>query len=288
MRRTLADIREEWTAILRDIQRLSELAIHRQFFQTGYSSADVTLQIVADTSTKAYGAVTFLTRGSEVTFVMAKNCMAPLKSLTLPMLELLAAVVASRVAKITIDALKLQDTTIYFRGDSQIALHWLASTKALPQFVSRRVREIKEAFPSATWSYCPTQDNPANLLTCGVSFEFLSSPDSLWWNGPAWLTTSDTWPKWELQTLPMVQLHAAAALSKEFTLQPMAAEGTGLHQAIKLTSFSSLNRLLAVTAYVYRYVNNLCKSQPKLTGPLTAAELSCAQRRWVQECQKEG
>ena len=66
----------------------------------------------------------------------------------------------------------------------------------------------------------------------------------------------------------------------------MTAEDTGLHQAIKLTNFSSLNRLLAVTAYVYEYVNNLHKSQPKLTGPLTMAELSCAQRRWVQNCQE--
>ena len=112
---------------------------------------------------------------------MAKNHVAPLKCLTLPKLELLAAVVASRVANLIIDAVKLQDTPFYFWRDNQIALHWLASTKALPQFVSRSVREIKEAFPSTTWSYCPTRDNPADLLTHGVCFELLSSPDSLWW-----------------------------------------------------------------------------------------------------------
>ena len=108
------------------------------------------MHVFADTSKKAYGTVAFLTRGSEVTFVLAKNHVAPLKSLTLLTLELLAAVVASRVPKFTIDALKLQDTPIYFWGDSQIALHWLANTKTLPQFVSRCVREIKKAFSSAT------------------------------------------------------------------------------------------------------------------------------------------
>ena len=180
--------------------------------------------------------------------MMTTNHVAPLKSLTLPKLELLAAMVASKVAKFTIDVLKLQNTPIYFWGDSQIALHWLISTKSLPQFVSCCVREIKEAFPSATWSYCLTQDNPADLMTCGVSFELLSSPDNLWWKGPAWLNTPDTWPKWERQSLPTVQLHAVTAVSKEFTTQPMTAEGTGLHQAIKLTSFSSFNRLPAVTS----------------------------------------
>ena len=71
-------------------------------FQTGYSSADFTLHVFTDVSTKAFGAVAFLTRGCQVTFIMAKNCVAPLKSLTLPKLEMLAAVVASRVVKFTI------------------------------------------------------------------------------------------------------------------------------------------------------------------------------------------
>ena len=58
--------------------------------------------------------------------------------------------------KFVINALKLQEAPICYWGDSQIALQRLESMTALPQFLSRRVIEIKEGFPTATWSYYPT------------------------------------------------------------------------------------------------------------------------------------
>ena len=91
----------------------------------------------------------------------------------------MAAIVAARVAKFIIDALHLQDAHIYFWGGSQITLHWLNSKKALPQFITRQVHEIKDAVPGAIWNYCPTEDNPTDLLTRGVDFKYLSSPNSL-------------------------------------------------------------------------------------------------------------
>jgi len=279
-----AIIREEWVTIINDIQRLSKLTIDRRYFKREFSRANVTLHVFADASIRAYGAVAFLACGGEVTFVLAKNRVAPLKSLTLPKLELMAAVVASRIAKFISDALKLQDTTTYYWGDSQIVLHWLASAKPLPQFVQRRVLEIKSAIPGATWNFCPTATNPADLLTRGISTELLYSPGTLWWKGPPWLTTPQNWPTWQPE--PAIHLHAAAAIAEEFVPQPSACPDTGLHQVIKLTDYSSLPKLLAVTAYTLRFINNLSKSRPKLNGPLTAEELSSAQTKWIKACQQ--
>ena len=117
------------------------------------------LHVFVDTSIKTYGTVAFLTSGSEATLVMAKNCVAPLKSLTLPKLELMATVITSRVASFVNDALQLQDTPTYYWGDSQIVLHWLACTKTLPQFVQCQVVEIREAIPGATWNFCFMANN---------------------------------------------------------------------------------------------------------------------------------
>ena len=36
------------------------------------------------------------------------------------------------------------------------------------------------------WSFCPGLENPADILTSGLSAEALLK-SSLWWNGPAWL-----------------------------------------------------------------------------------------------------
>ena len=131
----------------------------------------------------------------------------------------------------------------------------------------------------------PTSDNPSDLLTCGVTFQLLSLPESLWWKGPTWLTTPDSWPKWQPQ--PNVHLHATTAVAEEFVQQPVSnEENTGLYQIITLTNYSSLNRLLAVTAYMYRYINNLRRSKPRLNGPLTAEELNSAQIRWIRNCQE--
>ena len=55
------------------------------------------LHSFADASLKAYGAVVFLTQGNEVSFIIAKSRVAPLKQLTLPRLELMAALVATRL-----------------------------------------------------------------------------------------------------------------------------------------------------------------------------------------------
>ena len=144
----------------------------------------------------AYGAVAFLTNGDSATLVMAKNRVAPLKTLTLPKLELIAAVVASRVTRFIIDALQLQNIPIYFWGDSQIVLYWQKSSKDLPLFVRRCVLQIRKEVHTASWNYCAAVDNPADLLTRGISFELLSTTNTLWWNGPSWLTTPTAWPQW--------------------------------------------------------------------------------------------
>ena len=98
------------------------------------------------------------------------------------------------------------------------------------------------------------------------------------------MTTPHAWPTWQPE--PQIHLLAAAAIVEEFTPQPTTNPDVGLHKIIQLNNHSSLHKLLAVTAYVYRFVNNLCRSRPKLHGPLTAKELNSAQTRWIQACQE--
>ena len=127
-------------------------------------------------------------------FVIAKSRVAPLKCPTLPRLELMAALIAARLTKFVINSLNLVNIPVYVWVDSQITLHWIHSSKRLPQFVTHRVAEINRLLPSVTWKYCPSGDNPADLLTTGLTFQQFQS-SSLWTHSPKWLPDKVQWPK---------------------------------------------------------------------------------------------
>ena len=54
----------------------------------------------------------------------------------------------------------------------------------------------------------------------------------------------------------------------------------GLHHLLTMSNFSSLNRLVNVTAYMKRFIRN-CREQAKQTGPLTVKERDEASLQWI-------
>ena len=83
-----------------------------------------------------------------------------------------------------------------FWSDSQIVLHWLITKRQLKRFVQNRIDEIRNLTAQDDWRYCPTKDNPADLLTRGLTAEHFIQ-NALWFNGPEWLTDENRWPKWK-------------------------------------------------------------------------------------------
>ena len=103
------------------------------------------LPAFADASTKAYGAVAYLSNQDQTSFVMAKGHVAPLKQITLPKLELMAAVIATKLAHLVIESLCLKVIT-YMWTDSQLVLCWIHSTKTLASFVKHQVNTISKCY----------------------------------------------------------------------------------------------------------------------------------------------
>jgi len=101
---------------------------------------------------------------------------------TLPRLELMAALVATHLTRVVMDSISLQNIPIVIWSDSQIVLHWIKSQKQLPAFVRNRIAEMKSQSPNVEWTYCPTLENPADLLTRVITTNALIS-SSLWKNG---------------------------------------------------------------------------------------------------------
>ena len=115
----------------------------------------------------SYGAVAFLCNKEESSLIMAKNQGALLKTLTLPKLELMAALVGARLPEHLHATFPTTDVTMW--SDSQIVLHWIATQKILPRFVANRVKEIRDLTQQYKLKYCPMVDNAADLLTRGIT-----------------------------------------------------------------------------------------------------------------------
>ena len=164
------NFRASWQHIAIDLQKATTIELPRKNFSSSPTKL-VNLHVFADASMKAYGAVAYLQQDGEVAFVMAKSRVAPLKNLTLPRLEVKAAVVAAQLATSVVAALltHLARIRVQLWSDSQIVLHWIFSNKPLKQFVANRVQVIHDLFPASSWSYCHTTDNAADLLTRGIT-----------------------------------------------------------------------------------------------------------------------
>ncbi|XP_070571795.1 uncharacterized protein [Ptychodera flava] len=192
-----AELNSQWIQIAADLNATRKTTINRQYFSGNKDNDDCEVHVFADASTTAYGAVVYLRSSSETSIVMAKARVAPTSDLSLPRLELMAALIGTRLSKFVINALsgKINITQRYLWSDSQIALYWINSVKKLPIFVSNRVREINGF--RHIYKYCPSADNPADLLTRGITSDQLAN-STLWWNGPTWLKENGDWPICEL------------------------------------------------------------------------------------------
>ena len=122
------------------------VSISRQYLPRGNAAKQPSkLHIFADASLIPYGAIAFICVDGNTSFVMAKARVAPLKQLTLPKPELMAALTAARLSNFITDALKSNSFSISLWTDSQIFLYWIKGEKWNNAFVAHRISEIHNA-----------------------------------------------------------------------------------------------------------------------------------------------
>ncbi|GFY48592.1 DUF1758 domain-containing protein [Trichonephila inaurata madagascariensis] len=87
-----------------------------------------------------------------------------MKSLKLPRLEQIAALLSARLAKHVSSCLKF-DANIYYWTDSLISYYWIRGDfSAFKPYVKNRAQEIQSLSDSIQWRHCLGKDNPAELL----------------------------------------------------------------------------------------------------------------------------
>ena len=153
-----------------------------------------------DASVKAYSALIYLVyesgRGILTTLLCAKTRVAPLKSLSIPRLELMSARVLAVLMSNVIEALSsiIKIERVRFWLDSKTALYWVYNNGEWKQWVKFRVAEILKLTEKEQWGHVAGIDNPADIGSRGVTPSYLKTCQ-LWWEGPEWLRKGESeWP----------------------------------------------------------------------------------------------
>ncbi|KAJ8705579.1 hypothetical protein PYW08_012625 [Mythimna loreyi] len=191
-------LREEearsWFEWLHNLRAVDRVAIPRWY---GLNLDDLELHVFGDASESAYAAVAYIAGYNELgerqaSFVLGKARVAPQKVISIPRLELQAAVLACRVASTVERELGVEIKCRYFWTDSQTVLKWINSDAAdFQRFVSHRLAEIDSRSMKADWHWVPSALNPADKAT---RLDWPSSCDE-WLSGPAFLRSpQEQWP----------------------------------------------------------------------------------------------
>ncbi|GFY18346.1 uncharacterized protein TNCV_2047521 [Trichonephila clavipes] len=165
------NLESSWNEWCKEVPELNTFSIPRYYLGYALQNEIDNIQIhcFSDSSKKAYGTVVYLRialkNGKTFTNFVASKCrVAPLKTISLPRLELMGALLSPRLSyKIskTINYI----TSSYFWTDSSITYFWIKGSAArFKPFVKNRIQEIQKYTDSIEWRHCPGKDNPANLL----------------------------------------------------------------------------------------------------------------------------
>ena len=107
----------------------------------------------------------------------------------------MAARILSTLMLTVKQALGYEAVSTHLWSDSYKTLCWIAKKHEWKQFVSTRVHEILRKTKGMEWRHCPTEANPADLGSRGMSVVKLQQ-SSLWCQGPHWIREDkDSWPR---------------------------------------------------------------------------------------------
>ena len=235
----------------------------------------------SDASEKAYGAVVYLksidNNGvSNINLLLAKTKVAPLKTQTIPRLELCAAQMLAEAVTFVSNSLSITISKTFCYSDSQVVLAWLKhSPSELKTFVANRVANIKRLLGDLHWFYVRSKDNPADICSRGI-FPSLLIDNTLWWKGPQWLSESCG--------SDLEFIHNPSIIIPELKKVTSNNLCSKIDDFPLVNKFSDLHKLLRVTAYCLRFGNIL--KQPR-TEQISILELEQAMIRLIKHIQSQ-
>ena len=194
------EVRDQWLRWKRELVKIEHLSIPRCYRPTDFGRpVETVLHHFSDASFQGYGQCSFLRMVNaegkvHCSFVIGKSRVAPIKSITVPRLELTAAVLSVRVSEQLKKELDIKLSGEVFWTDSKVVLGYIGnSVRRFHVYVANRIQEIQEKSSITQWRYVNTKANPADEASKGLRAHELKM--SKWICGPAFLWKDEKeWP----------------------------------------------------------------------------------------------
>ena len=233
---------------------------------------------------------------------MAKSRLTPLKAMTIPRMELSAAVLATRLDNIIKQELDLPLDGSTFWTDSSCVLRYIKNKdKRFQTFVANRISAILDQSTAMQWRYVETSLNPADEAFRGVTLDALLN-NQRWTHGPAFLRElEDKWPQRPNDIGEISSNDPELKKNAETFTSHASKQFNHINKAIQ--KFSSWTRLKKIIALVLRYKNNLRKqvrrhqvteidrnyayADIKVVPPISVSELKESEKEILKFVQKQ-
>ena len=187
-------LRPRWEQWRNELRLLESLKIPRCYKPEEFGDTKVVeLHHSSEASQAGYDECRYLRLLNEsdqahCSLVMGKSSIAPLKSATIPRLELTATFVSVRVSQWLGHKLDYQDVTGFFWTDSKVVMGYINNvSRRFHVFVANRVQQIYEHTQARQWQYIDTCSNPADAASQGLTAKQLLDNNYRWFKGPHFL-----------------------------------------------------------------------------------------------------
>ena len=184
--------RETWNCWKESLRSSTGLAVPRSYIPNNFGTVVTReLHVFSDASNHGIGYVMYLRTTNDyetvhVSFVTGNSKVPPRMAISIPRLELCAAMEAAIAAREVSMHLKIPTENVTLYCDSLVVLGYLNNcTKRFSFYVTRRVNIALKQFSSQHWKYVPTEINPGVIASRPHDHDSLVK--SFWFTGPNFL-----------------------------------------------------------------------------------------------------
>ena len=245
----------DFVSLRDEIPNFKDLQIPRNYF-LDKPIRSVQLHTFTDASKFPLSAVCYIRveysdQSIAVGFVIGKARVAPLKKMTIPNLELQAAVYGAQLAQFVKEEQDIDFAESIFWSDSTTVLYWLRTPELRHRiFITNRLAKIFDVSSAFDWRYIPSAAKPADDGTRGYSVYQMTSESRLI-SGLSFLSKHRSdWPKQEILQSQYVKI------------VPFPFSVPVTETVVDLKRFSSWNKLIRVIAFCFFFADK-CKKRSK-------------------------